>query len=181
MFHTDGWEFDHAVVHDSDPASANSLKCFLDDLGMPAVECKDLSAALSADIVVFATTAPEPYVKKPFQFHTNQVILNISLRDIAPEVLLDAENICDDVEHCMKANTSPHLAEQLTGGRAFMKGTLASLIRGEIALCDGKPSIFSPFGLGVLDLDLGKFVVEKAIEAESALTIDSFFAESQRW
>ena len=29
-------------------------------------------------------------------------------------------NIVDDVEHCLKADTSPHLAEQLTGNRDFL-------------------------------------------------------------
>ena len=30
-----------------------------------------------------------------------------------PEILLASTNIVDDVEHCLKADTSPHLAEQL--------------------------------------------------------------------
>ena len=45
----------------------------------------------------------------PNTFKAGQVVLNISLRDIAPEIILNACNVFDDVEHCMKANTSPHL------------------------------------------------------------------------
>ena len=34
----------------------------------------------------------------------------------------ESTNIVDDVEHCLKADTSPHLAEQLTGNRDFVDG-----------------------------------------------------------
>jgi ornithine cyclodeaminase len=47
------------------------------------------------------------------------VVLHISLRDLAPEILLASANIVDDIEHCLKANTSPHLTEQLIGNRDF--------------------------------------------------------------
>src|SRR2546425_12853668 len=53
------------------------------------------------------------------------VVLHISLRDLAPEILLRSQNMVDDVEHVMKANTAPHLAEQQTGNRSFVTGTLA--------------------------------------------------------
>ncbi len=33
---------------------------------------------------------------------------------------------------CMKANTSPHLAEQATGGRKFASGTLAGVLNSEV-------------------------------------------------
>ena len=130
---------------------------------------------------VLHDTAGEPYVKQPMGFRAGQVVLNISLRDIAPQLLLEANNLCDDIEHCMKANTSPHLTEQLTGSRAFMNGTLAGLIRGEVGLDPAKPSIFSPFGLGVLDLALSKFIVDTALAESRGVGIESFFGETLRW
>jgi ornithine cyclodeaminase/alanine dehydrogenase-like protein (mu-crystallin family) len=80
----------------------------------------------------------------------------LSLRDLAPQILLASTNFVDDVEHCLKANTSPHLVEQLTGNRDFLQGTLGDLMSGRApAPPADRPLIFSPFGLGVLDLAVG--------------------------
>lgn len=177
----EGWEIAQAIVHDFDDASALALKGFVENADLCTARTGSLKDALAADLVIFATTAGEPYVAPPVTFRAGQVVLNISLRDIAPQLLLAANNLCDDVEHCMKANTSPHLAEQLTGSRAFMNGTLAGLIRGEVQLDPNKPSIFSPFGLGVLDLALSKYVVDTALAESRAVAIDSFFGETLRW
>jgi len=103
------------------------------------------------------------------------------LRDIAPELILDAVNIFDDVDHCMKANTSPHLAEQLYGNRRFATGTLAELMRGELALDQSRPLIFSPFGMGILDLALGKQVYDEAIAGGLTVRVPNFFNEPNRW
>ena len=181
MLCVEGWEFTDAVVHDFDAASANALTGFIEQSDLCTARIGSLEQALAADLVIFATTAGEPYVRAPMAFRPGQVVLNISLRDIAPELLFEANNLCDDVEHCMKANTSPHLAEQLIGNRSFMNGTLAGLIRGEVELDPARPSIFSPFGLGVLDLALSKFIVDTALAESRAVAIDSFFGETLRW
>ncbi|MFJ3487553.1 2,3-diaminopropionate biosynthesis protein SbnB [Pseudomonas sp. NPDC090202] len=181
MLAVEGWSIDQAVVHDFDEASAGALTAYIEQSDLCAARSGTLEQALAADLVIFATTAGEPYVLPPQAFRAGQVVLNISLRDIAPQLLLQANNLCDDIEHCMKANTSPHLAEQLSGNRTFMNGTLAGLIRGEVELDPQRPSIFSPFGLGVLDLALGKFVVDTALAESRAVAIDSFFGETLRW
>jgi 2,3-diaminopropionate biosynthesis protein SbnB len=181
MLAVEGWQIGGAVVHDFDAASAGALTAFVEQTDLCTARPGTLDEALAADLVIFATTAGEPYVKPPMSFRAGQVVLNISLRDIAPQLLLEADNLCDDVEHCMKANTSPHLTEQLSGNRSFMNGTLAGLIRGEVQLDDRKPAIFSPFGLGVLDLALSKFIVDTALADGTAVAIDSFFGETLRW
>jgi 2,3-diaminopropionate biosynthesis protein SbnB len=181
MLAVENWEIGQAVVHDFDDASTKALSGYIEQIDLCTARTGSLEQALAADLVIFATTAGEPYVKPPMSFRAGQVVLNISLRDIAPQLLLEANNLCDDVEHCMKANTSPHLAEQLIGHRAFMNGTLAGLIRGEVKLDPAKASIFSPFGLGVLDLALSKFVVDTAMADSRAIAIDSFFGETLRW
>ena len=76
---------------------------------------------------------------------------------MAPEVLLESMNIVDDVEHCLMADTSPHLVEQRTGSRDFLAGTVNDVLAGLFsALADRM--VVSPFGLGVLDLAVGTYV-----------------------
>ena len=77
-------------------------------------------------------------------------------------------------------NTSPHLAEKLTGGRSFVTGTLAQLIRGECKVDHTRPAIFSPFGLGVLDLAVGHWIYERAVATGKALQVPDFFFELKR-
>ena len=75
----------------------------------------------ASDLVVFATVAGRPHVSDRSWFEHNPLVLHVSLRDLAPEILLDSANVVDDVDHCLKADTSPHLAEQLTGSRDFLR------------------------------------------------------------
>lgn len=140
----------------------------------------DVNEILSLSLVTaFATTASEPYVHKISECKPNSLILNISLRDIAPEIVICSDNIVDDPDHVCRENTSIHLAEKITGDRNFIRGTIAEICLGKI-----KPhveqkavTIFSPFGLGVLDLVLGDFVLEEAISQNLGLCMDSFFPE----
>lgn len=171
-------QVEDVLVHDLDSTRAAHLVSHAsDDLGIPAVT-GTLGEALTRDLVVFATTAATPYVPPTTQLRPGQLLLNISLRDLAPELLLDANNVLDDVDHCLKAETSPHLAERLTGNRDFVTGTLGALLRGE-AVRDfrfdpAKPTIFSPFGLGVLDLAVGDHVLREALGRGTAVEIPDF-------
>lgn len=181
MFAADGWHFDTAQTHDLDADSAERLAVHIAHrLRCPAVPVS-LSEALDAELILFATNAGTPYVMPPCRFRSDQVVLNISLRDLAPELVLQCQNIFDDVSHCLKANTSPHLAEQLSGGRSFVTGTIASVIRGETVLAGDKAVIYSPFGMGILDIALGQAVLELAIAEGSAMRVPDFFGDIARW
>jgi ornithine cyclodeaminase len=109
------------------------------------------------------------------------VVLHVSLRDLAPEILLASTNIVDDVEHCLKANTSPHLAEQLTGSRNFLAGTLDDVLAGRLTVPPDRTVVFSPFGLGVLDLAVGKLVYDEIARTDRLHVIDDFFHELRRY
>jgi N-[(2S)-2-amino-2-carboxyethyl]-L-glutamate dehydrogenase len=134
----------------------------------------------SSDLVVFATVAAEPHVREVSWFGHHPVVLHVSLRDLAPQILLAATNVVDDVEHCLKANTSPHLAEQLTGNRDFLLGTLDDVMAGRVSVPADEPVIFSPFGLGVLDLAVGKNVYDHLVASGDLHVIDDFFHELRR-
>jgi ornithine cyclodeaminase len=110
----------------------------------------------TAPVVSIATTAIRPHIRDLSMCVTGATILHVSLRDIAPEVIVTCNNIVDDIDHVCRAQTSVHLAEQLVGHRGFINCTLAEIILGEAdqeRLSTGI-TIFSPFGLGILDLAL---------------------------
>jgi N-[(2S)-2-amino-2-carboxyethyl]-L-glutamate dehydrogenase len=134
----------------------------------------------SSDLVVFATIASQPHVTDMRWFDHNPLVLHVSLRDLAPEILLVSTNIVDDVGHCLKANTSPHLAEQLTGNRDFLAGTLGDVMADRVVIPADRPVVFSPFGLGVLDLAVGKYVYDEVVSSGELHVIDGFFHELRR-
>ena len=177
-FVADGWRFDEIRVHDlSAGAAEQGALDARQRWPQGRAEPAPLARALAADVVLFATTAGKPYVLPPASFAAGQIVLNLSLRDIAPELILEADNLFDDVDHCLRASTSPHLAEQLCGHRDFATGTLAQLMRGSIALDRSRPLVFSPFGMGILDLALGKEIYHLALEQKLTVSVPDFFGE----
>ncbi len=178
-----GWEFEEIGLHDLSKASADGFSGYLDRSGTSAqVTVHDSVESLirSSDLVVFATIASRPYVDRPEWFDHHPVVLNVSLRDLAPDVLLAATNYVDDIEHCLKADTSPHLVEQLTGNRDFLAGTLYDVIAGNSQVPADGTVIFSPFGLGVLDLAIGLYVYEEVARNGDLHVIDDFFYDLSR-
>ena len=128
-----------------------------------------------SSVISLTTTAGTPYFDDFSLLSHNPIVLNISLRDIAPNIILKSFNILDDIEHCLKANTSPHLAEQQVQNREFINGNLGHLMDGQLELPSDQPKIFSPFGLGILDLALGKHFFEVAHESGDLIEIPNFF------
>ena len=178
-----GWSFDEIGVHDLSADSAAGFRGYLDQLETAGrVRVHDSAETLirSSDLVVFATVAAAPHVGDVSWFAHNPVVLHVSLRDLAPQILLASTNIVDDIEHCLKANTSPHLVEQLTGNRDFLLGTLDDVLTGRVSVPADRPVIFSPFGLGVLDLAVGKNVYDQVASSGDLYVIDDFFHELRR-
>jgi N-[(2S)-2-amino-2-carboxyethyl]-L-glutamate dehydrogenase len=179
-----GWSFDEIGVYDLSADSADGFRGRLEQSGAAGrITVHDNAEQLirSSDLVVFATIADEPHVSDPSWFDHNPLVLHVSLRDLAPEILLASTNIVDDVEHCLKANTSPHLAEQLTGNRDFLAGTLDDVMAGRVTVPADRPVVFSPFGLGVLDLAVGKHVYDEVARSGALHVVDDFFHELRRY
>jgi N-[(2S)-2-amino-2-carboxyethyl]-L-glutamate dehydrogenase len=179
-----GWSFDEVGVHDLSAASAAGFREYLEFSGTAdRITVHDHTEQLirSSDLVIFATVAGQPHVSDPSWFRHSPVVLHVSLRDLAPEILLASTNIVDDVEHCLKADTSPHLAEQLTGSRDFLAGTLDDVMAGRVTVPPDRTAVFSPFGLGVLDLAVGMYVYDQVVRAGELHVIDGFFHELRRF
>jgi ornithine cyclodeaminase len=182
-----GWSFDEIGVHDLSTASTAGFCGYLRDCSQRSGTTSRITVhgdaerlIRSSDLVVFATVAAAPHVSKLAWFDHNPVVLHVSLRDLAPEILLASANIVDDIEHCLNADTSPHLAEQLAGNREFVLGTLDDVMARRVRVPPGRPVVFSPFGLGVLDLAVGKYVYDQVVRCGELHVIDNFFHELRR-
>jgi ornithine cyclodeaminase len=68
-----------------------------------------------------------------------------------------------------------------TGSRDFVAGSLVDVLEKKLVLDRDRPRIFSPFGLGVLDLAVGSFVLEAAVSSNTAIALPDFFSNSTRW
>src|SRR6184192_4867404 len=178
-----GWEIEEVRLHDRSPVESEKFRntaCRLERHRTVTVVPDVAQLVRACDLILFTTVASAPHIADAALFEHNPLVLHLSLRDLAPEILLRSQNVVDDVEHVMKANTSPHLAEQKTGNRSFVTGTLAEIMLGLRSVNRGRPIIFSPFGMGILDLAVGKWVYDQAVAAGQDLRLSDFFYEVVR-
>src|SRR5436190_4174158 len=178
-----GWAIEEVRLHDRSPLESEKFRntaCRLERHRTITIVPDVAQLVRACDLIVFTTVAATPYVTDVTLFEHNPLVLHISLRDLAPEILLASQNVVDDIDHVMKANTSPHLAEQQTGSRSFVTGTLADIMLGRRSVDRSRPIIFSPFGMGILDLAVGKWVYDQAVDAGRHLRLSDFFYETVR-
>lgn len=170
---------DQFVLHDLDPAAAHRLADRLEAL-FPSITVRTVTSTRQAlaesDIVSLATTAIDPHISGLDACRLNATILHISLRDLTAECILSCDNVTDDVDHVLRSNTSLHLAKKLTGSRDWVRCTLADILAGEAPnrAGVGRLSVFSPFGLGVLDLALAQWVANDAATREIGTRLPFF-------
>src|SRR5436309_3448824 len=178
-----GWTIEEVRLHDLSPLESEKFRntaCRLEQHRAVTLVPDVAQLVRACDLILFTTVASTPHITDAALFEHNPLVLHISLRDLAPEILLKSQNVVDDVDHVMKANTSPHLAEQKTGNRNFVTGTLADIMLGRRSVNSRRPIIFSPFGMGILDLAVGKWVYDQAVAAGQDLRLSDFFHEVVR-
>lgn len=166
------------LAYDLDAARAArfAARC-AETFGVAAETAPDVETVLgAAPLVSLATTAAAPHLHSLAACRPGSTLLHVSLRDLAPEVVLGCDNVVDDVGHVCRAQTSLHLAEQAAGHRGFIRTTLAGVLRGEAPARrgGGGVTVFSPFGLGVLDLAVAQFVCALARGGRAGLAVESF-------
>lgn len=171
---------DTLLLHDLDPARAATFAARVQQElergigergsgnrdGTRSLTCRivpDAQAVFAGThLVSFATVAATPHVDD-LDWSPEHTVLHVSLRDLSPRLILAADNVTDDIDHVLRANTSLHLTEQAAGHRDFVRCTLGDILAGAAPRrSGGRPLVFSPFGLGILDLALARLVVTHA-------------------
>ena len=129
------WKFSKINLYDLDSKEAGHFSKWLRETYKIEAEIRTSieDTVRDSSLSLFTTTALEPYLSDEKLFAHAPSVLHLSLRDIAVNVILASQNFVDDVDHCLKAKTSPHLAEMATGK--------------ETALRHGRQSPGTPFAL----------------------------------
>lgn len=175
------WEIKELQLFDIVENYSETMKTYAKQHGIKKVFISSSKEELisTCDLITFTTTASKPYVYNPSIFSHKPIVLHLSLRDLSPNIILESNNIVDDVNHCLKAETSLHLTEQKVKNRDFVTGTIDQVIQGKISMDSQKTTIYSPFGMGILDLAVANYVYRKATLEEQNITIQDFFHKTK--
>ncbi|MEU0051298.1 hypothetical protein [Streptomyces sp. NPDC006309] len=115
-------------------------------------------------LVSLATTAAGPHLD-PSDCPPGTLLLHLSPRDLAPETILSSVNIVDDGDHVCRESTSQQPAEEQAGHRDFIADSIGAILAGgRRERAPEALTVFSPFGLGVLDLAVADLVRHRSQE-----------------
>lgn len=172
-----GWEFENVAIYDLDRNRAENFANQLNHLCTISASFDLKNTLKTSDIIVFATTALKPYIDDYRCFEHNPTVLHVSLRDLDVSIIKNAINYVDSSEHILAANTSLHLTYQEAGHDNFIHGTIGQLLsdRTMVPTPSDKPIIFSPMGMGILDLIITNFLFYAARKENLGCYVDDFF------
>ncbi|KTT03152.1 ornithine cyclodeaminase [Pseudomonas oryzihabitans] len=174
LLHQSGWALEQVNLCDLDPARAERLRQHCQALGLHAQSLPLERCVRDSDLLLFATSAVRSSIDQTSWFDHAPTVLHLSLRDLSPEVMLAAQNLADDIDHCLQAATSLELTWRQAGHQGFIVGDISQALRGQVSLDPTRPRIFSPFGMGVLDLAVAR-AIHHDCAAQSHLRVASFF------
>jgi N-[(2S)-2-amino-2-carboxyethyl]-L-glutamate dehydrogenase len=113
-------------------------------------------------LIAIATSAIEPHIESLGSAGPGSTVLNLSLRDLAPHLLLDSQNFVDDAQHAVTHGTSLGAASLLAPHGELLVSTLADVLAGRCVRDRQQRAVFGPFGLGVLDIAVASLVEREA-------------------
>lgn len=173
------WRIDEVVLCDTSTAAAEKFRAHLAGRLDSTVTVRCVSTPAEAfsgsDLMVVTTIAMEPHLDDCGLLVSNPVVLHLSLRDLSPAMILASQNFTDDKEHALREGTSLYLTGRQEGNSEFLAGTIGDLLGGTVTPDTGKPRVFSPFGLGILDLAVAKLVHDDSIGRGGGTQIPNFF------
>ncbi|MFF0445676.1 2,3-diaminopropionate biosynthesis protein SbnB [Streptomyces sp. NPDC004609] len=167
-----------AALYDTEPERAARFaeRCAREVPGVKAYPVRNAAEALGEHrLVSLATTAAVPHMDLS-ACGPDTTVLHISLRDLTADAILRALNVVDDADHVCRERTSLDLAQRRTGDRSFVAASIGALLRGTAAIDrePRRPVVFSPFGLGVLDIALAEYVRTEAARRGLGVRVEGF-------
>lgn len=158
---------DSVTLSDLDPVRARGFATRIADRWphLKTTVADRVEDALAAHTLVsLATTATVPHLASEC-CGPGTLVLHLSLRDLTPATIRSSVNIVDDADHVCRAATSLHLTEQEDGHREFITDAIGDILLSgrDFRRAEDRLTVFSPFGLGMLDLALADFVRHEAM------------------
>lgn len=147
--------------------------------GIRVTPAASLPEALAGrGLVSLATTAAAPHMDLR-HVDPGAVVLHVSLRDLEAEAILTHHNVVDDADHVCRERTSLHLAQEQSGNRDFIDASIGQLLRGtaDFRPDPAKVTVFSPFGLGALDIAVAQLVRATALHEGLGVRVGGFLPQ----
>jgi 2,3-diaminopropionate biosynthesis protein SbnB len=166
-----------ATVFDLDAdRAAGFARRATEELGVATKTAGTVAEALAAHrLVSLATTAAKPHLDLA-PLAPGSTVLHVSLRDISVADMLAAQNVVDDTDHVNREGTSVHLASQESGNTDFVDAEIGDVVRDPESFRrdPDRTLIYSPFGLGILDMALAAHLRREAAAKGLGVQVDDF-------
>jgi ornithine cyclodeaminase len=169
-----GWRLGSAAVFDLRPDRAAALAGELAQGGGARAVGSAAEAVDGADLVLVATTATTPWFDDPALTRPGATVLHLSLRDLTPETMAAADHVVDDPVHAAREGTSLELAIRHAGLDPAAVRPIGALLSGAAKRDPARPAVYSPFGLGSLDVALADHVLREARRRGLTIEVPDF-------